>query len=120
MHEMTKGQSNPDHEEYLGLEAVSGTMQLGIVTANAIATSNTVSSSLPANQSLCDVLKHPNLLLYYFAARAASMASVISLPSGVTLLSQRLMIFPSRLMRNLPKFHFTSPGNGDSLPVSAA
>jgi hypothetical protein len=56
----------------------------------------------------------------HFAANAASMASVTSFESGFVAESQRLRIFPSLLTRNLPKFHFTSPGNGESLPESAA
>src|SRR5258706_3903459 len=60
IHEMIKGPSKQDHIKYRGWEAVSETMQLGIVTANAMAMSNTVSSSFPANQNLCEVLMWPN------------------------------------------------------------
>src|SRR5213593_4607021 len=59
-HEMRKGPSNPDHAKYRGCKAVSGTMQFGIVTATARPMSKTVSSNLPANQSLCEVLMWPN------------------------------------------------------------
>src|SRR5262245_54464504 len=59
IHETSKGPSKPDHAKYLGCEPVSGTMQLGTVTANARATSKIVSNSLPTNQSLWDVLMCP-------------------------------------------------------------
>src|SRR5687768_15531810 len=48
------------------------------------------------------------------------MACVTSGASGATLGSKRLTIRPSRPIRNFPKFHFTSPGKGESLPDNAA
>src|SRR6266404_8404962 len=58
-------------------------------------------------------------IVTYFDASAASMAAVTSGESGVVLGSNRLMILPSRPMRNLPKFHLMSPGKGESFPASA-
>jgi hypothetical protein len=47
---------------------------------------------------------------FYFAANAASSAAVTSGDSGAAFESKRLMIFPSRPIRNLLKFHLISPG----------
>ena len=54
----------------------------------------------------------------YLAARAASMDPITSGASGAVRGSKRLIMVPSRPMRNLPKFHLMSPGNGESLPAS--
>jgi len=54
----------------------------------------------------------------YFAARAVSMAATTSGASGDGAGSKRLRILPSRLIRNLPKFHLMSPGNGECSPAS--
>src|SRR2546423_4936532 len=59
------------------------------------------------------------LVCGHFAASAASIASVTSGESGLVRGSKRLMIFPSRPIRNLLKFHLMSPGYGDSGPASA-
>src|SRR6266446_5735355 len=57
--------------------------------------------------------------IHCFCAKAASMAATTSGASGTVLGSNRLRIFPSRPIRNLPKFHLMSPGNGESLPARA-
>ncbi len=46
----------------------------------------------------------------YFAAIAASIAAVIFSDSGFSGVPKRLMILPSLLIRNFPKFHFIAPG----------
>jgi|GEM_PF-6437284 len=56
--------------------------------------------------------------LDYFAARASLIAATTAGASGLSPGSKRFRILPSRPMRNLPKFHFTSPGNGDAGPLS--
>lgn len=56
----------------------------------------------------------------YFAASAFSIAPVSSGESGVAFESKRASTFPSRPIRNFPKFHFTGPGVGASGPVNAA
>ena len=56
----------------------------------------------------------------YFLARAVSIADVRSAESGATPESKRFSTDPSRLIRNFPKFHFTSPGNAAFGPVNAA
>jgi len=52
--------------------------------------------------------------------RAFSMASVTSVLSGLVWGSKRASGLPSLPMRNLPKFHFTSPGKAPFSPVRAA
>jgi hypothetical protein len=64
--------------------------------------------------------RRPGQAMPHLAARAASMAWVTLAASGSSAEAKRARIFPSRQMRNLPKFHFTSPGAGEVLPVSAA
>ena len=54
----------------------------------------------------------------YLAARAASMDPITSGASGAVRGSKRLIMAPSRPIRNLPKFHLMSPGNGESFPAS--
>lgn len=56
----------------------------------------------------------------YLAARAFSIAAVTLGESGSSPDSKRASSLPSRPMRNLLKFHLTSPGNAESLPVKAA
>ena len=56
----------------------------------------------------------------HFAASAASMAFVTSGEPGFTEELKRLMILPSRPMRNLVKFQPILPGNGEFVPVSAS
>ena len=58
---------------------------------------------------------------YFLAstASAASTAATNSASSGAVPESQRFRSVPSLPIRNLPKFHFTSPGMADSLPVKA-
>ena len=53
----------------------------------------------------------------YFDASAASMACVTSGASGFTADSKRFRILPSRLTRNLVKFHLMSPAVGESGPA---
>src|ERR1041385_8858870 len=54
---------------------------------------------------------------HYFAASAASIASVTSGESGVALESKRLRILPSLPITNLLKFHLMLPGKGDCSPA---
>src|SRR6267154_2903609 len=53
----------------------------------------------------------------YLAARAALIAAITSGESGVASEGNRLRMAPSRLTRNLVKFHLMSPENGPSLPA---
>src|SRR5437879_5255755 len=55
----------------------------------------------------------------HLEARAASIAAITSGESGLVECRKRRMIFPSRPIRNLLKFHLMSPGNGDSGPARA-
>ena len=54
----------------------------------------------------------------YFAASASLIAATTAGASGLSPGSKRLRILPSRPTRNLPKFHFTSPGKGEVGPLS--
>ena len=54
----------------------------------------------------------------YLAARASSTAFSSAASSGVVPGSNRARGLPSRPIRNLPKFHFTSPGKAPSLPLN--
>jgi hypothetical protein len=53
---------------------------------------------------------HGCALFGYFEAKAASTAAITSGDSGAAFESKRLMILPSRPMRNLLKFHLMFPG----------
>ena len=46
----------PDQAKYAGCEGEAGIMQFGIIIAKAVTISGTVTTSLPANQNLRDVL----------------------------------------------------------------
>jgi|LauGreDrversion4_2_1035121.scaffolds.fasta_scaffold470465_2 hypothetical protein len=78
--------------------------------------SNT-SSGAPLDPTCCPIYGPWSA---YFLASAVSMAAVSSAESGATPESNRFSTDPSRPIRNLPKFHFTSPGNAALGPVNAA